>query len=67
MIIVGLDRDVLDADMLLMVLGGIDGRRIELPCRSTGIRGRDFPASRSRQNCGPLFEVSAPKRWPRRL
>src|SRR5690349_4795575 len=29
-IIVGLDRDVLDADMLLMVLVGVDGRHVEL-------------------------------------
>ena len=29
-IIVGLDRDVFDADMLLMVLLGVDGRHVEL-------------------------------------
>src|SRR5262245_9296270 len=29
-VIVGLDRDVLDADMLLMVLVGDDGRHVEL-------------------------------------
>src|SRR5260370_17471172 len=44
-IIVGLDRDVLDADMLLMVLVGDDGRHVELHAVQVELAAaaRNFP------------------------